>query len=442
MPREELAAALARYEAAELVVAAGTEHRARWDALAVTEREGWEFDPELAREDLIRSFGLASLDGLGVEAGDAPALGAAGALLRYVRELKPGGLPHLARPASGAAGRCAPARRDDAAQPRAGGAAARRVARASRCSRRSTARSPRWARGCCGAGCWRRSSSPRRSTPGSMPWRCCAGTSRGRERLREALDGVRDLERLASRAAMGRATPRELGSLRDSMLLLPGGRAPRWTRWPAGSAPPCSSGRRTISIVLADLAAELARALVDVRRRRSPRATRSGRDSTRSSTSCATSRDGGKQYIAALQARERERTGIGSLKVGYNRVFGYYIEVTRSNLAQVPPDYERRQTLTGAERFVTPELKEYEAKVLGAEERIALREAELFEALRRRVGERRRARPDDAPRCWPGSMCWAGFADLARARAVRAARGQRRLRARRSRGAAIRWSSA
>src|SRR5207249_4144596 len=93
-------------------------------------------------------------------------------------------------------------------------------------------------------------------------------------------------------------------------------------------------------------------------------------------------RDGGKRYIASLQARERERTGITSLKVGFNKVFGYYIEVTNPHKARVPPDYERRQTLTGAERYVTPELKEYEAKVLGAEERIAAREAELVDALR------------------------------------------------------------
>src|SRR2546430_15187984 len=89
--------------------------------------------------------------------------------------------------------------------------------------------------------------------------------------------------------------------------------------------------------------------------------------------------------IAGLQARERERSGIASLKVGFNKVFGYYIEVTNPHKARVPAEYERRQTLSGAERYVTPELKEYEAKVLGAEERIAAREAELVDALRRRV---------------------------------------------------------
>ena len=93
-------------------------------------------------------------------------------------------------------------------------------------------------------------------------------------------------------------------------------------------------------------------------------------------------RDGGRQYIASLQQRERERTGITSLKVGFNKVFGYYLEITNAHAARVPPDYERRQTLASAERYVTPELKDYEAQVLGAEERMAVREAELFGALR------------------------------------------------------------
>jgi DNA mismatch repair protein MutS len=97
-------------------------------------------------------------------------------------------------------------------------------------------------------------------------------------------------------------------------------------------------------------------------------------------------RDGGKDAIAAIQAAERTRTGIASLKVGFNRVFGYFIEITNANRDLVPPDYQRRQTLTGAERFVTPALKEYEEKVLSAAERIEERERALFDALRQSVG--------------------------------------------------------
>jgi DNA mismatch repair protein MutS len=93
----------------------------------------------------------------------------------------------------------------------------------------------------------------------------------------------------------------------------------------------------------------------------------------------------GKDYIASLQVREREKTGISSLKVGYNKVFGYYIEVTKANISQVPEEYIRKQTLVNGERFITPELKEYEAKVLGAEERLKNLEYDVFIKVRNDV---------------------------------------------------------
>lgn len=93
----------------------------------------------------------------------------------------------------------------------------------------------------------------------------------------------------------------------------------------------------------------------------------------------------GKDFIASLQAREREKTGISTLKVGFNKVFGYYIEVTKSNASQVPQDYIRKQTLVNGERFITPELKEYEAKVLGAEERLKNLEYEVFINIREEI---------------------------------------------------------
>ncbi|HEY6219646.1 MAG TPA: DNA mismatch repair protein MutS, partial [Gemmatimonadaceae bacterium] len=98
-------------------------------------------------------------------------------------------------------------------------------------------------------------------------------------------------------------------------------------------------------------------------------------------------RDGGKDLIARIQSDERARTGIASLKVGFNKVFGYYIEVTKSNLHLVPSDYQRRQTITNGERFITPALKEYEERVLTATERIETRERELFDALRLRIAK-------------------------------------------------------
>src|SRR6185369_12425545 len=92
-----------------------------------------------------------------------------------------------------------------------------------------------------------------------------------------------------------------------------------------------------------------------------------------------------KQTIAALEAEERARTGIGTLRIRYNNVFGYFIEVSKANSARVPAEYERRQTLANAERFTTTALKEWESKVLGAEERILQLESELFSLVCRQV---------------------------------------------------------
>src|SRR5262249_46044934 len=93
----------------------------------------------------------------------------------------------------------------------------------------------------------------------------------------------------------------------------------------------------------------------------------------------------GKRSIAEMEEAERARTGIASLKIRYNRVFGYYLEVSKSNLRGVPADYQRKQTIAGGERFITPALKDYEEKVVGADERSLEREIEIFDALRRQV---------------------------------------------------------
>lgn len=381
LPAGELSAGLARYEPSEVVVPAGA--AAPRDIHTRTEREAWEFDPDLAREDLQRVFGLASLDGLGVDTTDRAALGAAGALLRYARELKPGGLPHLARPRLVRRGQVLPldemTRRNlELVEPLRAGATGTTLLEV--LDRTLTPMGARLLR--------RWILAPLIDVP-SVTRRLDAvavlvDDPRGRDRLREALDGVRDLERLAGRAAVGRATPRELGALRDSIRKLPDVR----------SALDGLDGRDRARLLeeaaerfdlLTDLGDELARALVD-----RPPAQLADGDSIRPGydanlDTLKDARDGGKTYIAGLQARERERTGIGSLKVGYNKVFGYYLEITNVHKDRIPADYERRQTLTGAERYVTPDLKEHEAKVLGAEERIATREAEVIDALRRRV---------------------------------------------------------
>ncbi|HEX5387784.1 MAG TPA: DNA mismatch repair protein MutS [Gemmatimonadales bacterium] len=354
------------------------------DRLLITRRDPWEFDLSLAGEELARRFGLASLDGLGLGADDAPAVGAAGALLRYLADLQPAGLAHLARPT---------VRRSDAhlwldemtrrnlelTEPLSAGARNSTLLEA--IDGTVTPMGARLLRA------WLL--SPLRATE-AIARRLDAvevfvGEGTGRARLREALDGVRDLERLAGRAAAGRATPRELGALRDSF-----GRLPGLCSALAGLARRArSAALETIARdfdPLADLTAELSAALEE----RPPALLADGdvirRGYDAELDELRALRDGGRQYIATLQQRERERTGIGSLKVGFNKVFGYYLEVTNAHAARVPADYERRQTLAGAERYVTPELKDYEARVLGAEERIGAREAELFGALRGSVG--------------------------------------------------------
>jgi len=407
---EELPAVLARYEAPEVVLPAGT-------LLAVagaarTEREAWEFDPELAREDLTRAFRVASLDGLGVEAEDRAALGAAGALLRYARELKPGGLPHVAHPRIVRRGDLLPlddmTRRNlELVEPLRVEPGRKGTTLLDVLDRTMTPM---------GARLLRRWLLAPLIDPAMINARLDAvevlvGDARGRERLREALDGVRDLERLAGRAALGRATPRELGALRDSLLRLPDVRGALDGLEARGRAALLEQAADRFDL-LQDLGEELERALVE-----RPPAQASEGDAIRMGYDRALddlkdTRDGGKHYIAGLQARERERTGIASLKVGFNKVFGYYIEVTHPHRDRVPPDYERRQTLTGAERYVTPELKDYEAKVLGAEERIAIREAELVDALRRRVADAV-GRVQATAGVLAGLDVWSALADVA-----------------------------
>jgi len=200
--------------------------------------------------------------------------------------------------------------------------------------------------------------------------------------LRRALSRVADLERLAGKATLGVATPRDLGRLRDALLQLPelvallqNGGSELDPVPPLLELAAADPNRRP---PLAALAARLADAIVDQPPPllKDGGTIRPGYDAT--VDECRGLADGGKESIAAIEAREQERSGISSLKVRFNRVFGYYIEVTKSQLAKVPSHYARKQTIATGERFVTPELAELERKVLTAEETLAVREAELF----------------------------------------------------------------
>jgi len=214
-----------------------------------------------------------------------------------------------------------------------------------------------------------------------------------REELRRALEGVLDIERLLSRVTLETANPRDVLALCASLNRIP-----------------------RIKVALARLAAArltelngLLDELADLRERI---------EKTVVPEPPLTLADGGviqpevdkeldelrslsrnsKQYIAQIEDRERKRTGIGSLKVKFNSIFGYYIEISKANLHHAPQDYERKQTLVNAERFTTPELKEYEAKVLDAQEKIVEIERRLFAELRTEVASHARDRPTGARR--------------------------------------------
>ncbi len=200
------------------------------------------------------------------------------------------------------------------------------------------------------------------------------------DRLARKLSGIHDLERLVSRVLLGVVNPREMLALRDSLQAIPalrgllqGSEATRLVEI-RNQLDDLPETVRLIETAIADDPPTSVNDLGIIRAGYS-----------RDLDELRSIRHSGKGYLASLEARERQRTGIQSLKVKFNQVFGYFIEVTKPNLPQVPPDYVRKQTLVNAERFVTEELQAYEEKILGAEERIAVLEKELFSQLRKEV---------------------------------------------------------
>ncbi len=381
---EELDSLFARFAPREIVVPRGTSVLPRssmLDGVLVTERDTWEFDAGMARDDLARHFAVRGLDGLGLEEGDAPLVAAAGALLRYLKEMQPAGIPQLARPRVERAGGAMPldemTRRNLELVESLRGTDTTGTLLAV-LDRTITPMGTRLLRQWLLAPLVNRTAIDARLDAVELLVR----ETGSRDALRAALDGVRDIERLGSKAAAGRATPRELGALGTSLGRLPAVAAAveRIGDWSAlakamSGWDDCASLATMVSSTLVErpplqigdeqtIAPGVDAELDDLRQLR----------------------NGGREAIATIQAEERTRTGISSLKVGFNKVFGYFIEVTNANKHLVPADYQRRQTLTGAERYVTPALKEYEERVLTATERIESRERALFEALRSDIG--------------------------------------------------------
>jgi len=368
-PREVIAPA--GFEGAEGLLAAAR-HSAR-----LTACEAWTFEYESARRTLLGQLQAQTLHGFGLE--DRPAaVSAAGALVHYLRDTQKADLAHVRDVAFRTGSDClivdpTTLRNLEVVEAADGGRAGSLL---HEIDRTMTPMGGRLLR----AWLLRPLLALERIQDRLDAVEDFAFRSTARTKLRETFKSIHDIERLVSRAALGTAGPRDLVSLKQSIAAVPRVRM-ALEEFQSPLVRSLVAGLDD----LADVRDALDRTLVD----EPPAVARDGgvvRDGVDPEIDelRGVSR-GGKRRIAEMEDVERARTGIGSLKIRYNRVFGYYIEVSKSNLAAVPADYHRKQTIAGGERFITPALKGYEEKVLGADERIVEREVELFEALRRRV---------------------------------------------------------
>ncbi len=342
------------------------------DPTHLTPYDAWRFELETARRALLDHLGVTTLEGFGIAAWPA-AVRAAGALVQYLQETQPAALKqltHLHAYSTAAFMTLDPATR-------------RNLELNETTRGRTTKGSLLWVL-----------DAPETAMGGRLlrQWlnqplldldalvarqdavAVLHANVTGRARVRAALHKVADMERLAGRAVQGVAGPRDLLALRASLEQVPALRA-------AVEQLPAVGGR--LSDVMSaldpapDTVALIAQAIAD------DAPATPGEGTIRPGFSAEldevrTLARGDRDWVARLERTERERTGIKSLKVGYNKVFGYYLEVTKPNLDQVPAHYIRKQTLVNAERFITPELKEVEARILNAEERMGELETALY----------------------------------------------------------------
>jgi DNA mismatch repair protein MutS len=346
----------------------------------ISDAPSWTFARDTAYETLLGRFGTASLDGFGCD-GREVAVGAAGALIRYLQDTQKTDLKHVTRLAwHEAAERMVldTTTRRTLEVVANSGDGGREGTLLSVLDRTETAMGARMLRGWLLAPLLSVSRIEERLEAVGF----LIGQTTERAALASRLRDVHDLERLLARCSLGTANGRDLVALRDSLTALPAiaARAVALT-------PPLLSRLVTGLDTLGDLHDRLTQAIAE----EPPLTLRDGgiiRDRFHAELDelRGLKRDG-HAYLAAMEKREREQTGITSLKVRYNKVFGYYIEISNANRELVPAGYERKQTLVNAERYITPELKEHEVKVLSAQERIAAIEYDLFVALRNEVVE-------------------------------------------------------
>ena len=363
----------------EIVVATGCDIAALVPELnvPVTEIEGWHFELESARQTLLEQLRVQSLEGFGLEKRQA-AVCAGGALVRHLRDTQKAELAHvrtvrLRQVADGLLIDPTTLKHLEIVQAQDGG---RSGSLLDEIDRSVTPMGGRLIRN------WLlrplTALEAIRDRLDAVEELAVKTTERGK--ARETLKSIQDLERLISRIALSTAGPRDLMALSRSLaavprlqLLLNECQAPL-LRSLTGELDDLQDVRQWIDAAIADEPPALAREGGFVRDGFDKEVDELRRISR-----------SGKQVIAEMEEGERARTGIKNLKVGFSRTFGYFIEVSKSNLHAVPAHFIRKQTVAGGERYITPELKEYEEKVLGADERVVARELEVFEQLRQRV---------------------------------------------------------
>ena len=351
-----------------------------------TELEDWVFTHDYADRTLRDHFKLLSLDGCGL-AGHPAAVGAAGAILHYLRDTQRAALDHIDRPtyynrADSMVLDAVTVRNLELLEPifaaDAGGPQAQfaQLTVLGVLDQTLTGMGGRLLRQrLLGPSMDRAEIEQRLDAVGELRQQTIL-----RAELRKHLGGILDLERLLAKITLGSASPRDVLALGRSLEKIPALRR-------------CFDTQQAVRLrnlhdrldELADVAGLILEAIAD-----EPPLNLVDGGTIRAGFHAELDelRDlsqNGKRYIAQIETRERQRTGIASLKVRFNNVFGYYIEITRANQHLAPADYERKQTLANAERFTTPELKDYERKVLDAEDKILTLEKELFAAVRKRA---------------------------------------------------------
>ncbi len=345
----------------------------------ITRRPGWAFGRDTAMRALLEQFGVTTLEGFGCEA-IGPAIGAAGAILQYLQETQKIPLGHITR--------LTPfLDRDRVILDRSSQASLELVRTMRDGSRQNTllwvldrSRTPM------GSRLLKERLLCPLTDPAAIDQRldgveALVEDHSLREDVRRRLDHVYDIERLATRVSTARANGRDLIALRDSLGAMPALRERLREAGPllesvAARLDPVDEARALIAATIADEPPQTLREGDLIR---------DGYD-TELDELRAIQRDG-RDWILRFQVQEQERTGIPSLKVGYNRVFGYYIEVTNVHRERVPPEYVRKQTLKNAERYITPQLKEHETRVLTAEDHAREIEYRVFLEIRDQVAE-------------------------------------------------------